>query len=70
MFAFWDEGEAIAASVVDYLMDKSWSCFSKDSTMGDLTEPTMPSTWGLGLGFSTLCVGRSASGMISYRIPD
>ena len=70
MFVFWDEGEAFAASIVDCLTDNSWSCFSKDSTVGYLTEPTTPSAWGLGLGFSTLCVALGASGMISYRIPD
>ena len=70
MFAFWDEGEAFAASTIDYLTDNSWSCFAKYSTVGDLVEPTTPSTWGPGLGFSTLCVGLSASWMISYKIPD
>ena len=70
MFVFWDEGAAFVASVVACLMDNSWICFAKDSIVGDLTEPTTPSAWGPGLGFSTLCVGRGASGMISYSIPD
>ena len=70
MFAFLDEGEAFAASTVDCLTDNSWSYFAKDSIVGDLTEPTTPSAWGSGLGFSTLCIGRGASGIISYSIPD
>ena len=51
-------------------MNKSWSFLAKDSIVEDFTEPTTPSAWGLGLGFLTLCVGRGALGMISYRIPD
>ena len=70
MFLFWDEGEAFVASTIDYLMENSWICFAKDSTMGYLTEPTTPSAWGPGLDFSTLCVGLGGSGMISYRILD
>ena len=69
-FVFWGEGETFAASAIECLTNNSWSCLAKYSTVGDFTEPTTPSAWGPGLGFSTLWVGLGASGMISYRIPE
>ena len=63
--AFWGKGATFAASVVECLTDNSWICLDKDSTVGDFIEPTTPSAWGIGLGFSTFCVGFGASGMIS-----